>query len=100
MPESYIYILTNRSQTLYIGVTSNLESRLWQHRNKIYPGFTSDYNIDTLIYFEQFDSIIDAITREKQLKRWSRSKKIFLIEQQNPNWIDLSTKLEMTEGVR
>lgn len=100
MPESYIYILTNRSQTLYIGVTSNLESRLWQHRNKIYPGFTSDYNIDILIFFEQFDSIIDAITREKQLKRWSRSKKIFLIEQQNPNWIDLSTKLEMTEGVR
>lgn len=96
MSESYVYILTNKSDTLYIGVTSNLESRLWQHGSKVHPGFTSKYNIDTLVYFEQFDSIIDAIAREKQIKKWSRGKKNTLVERQNPRWIDLSTMLEMT----
>lgn len=86
----YTYILTNRSNTLYIGVTNNLERRILEHRSKIIPGFTKKYNISVLVYFEVFSGIHQAIQSEKELKGWRRSKKINLIESVNPLWIDLS----------
>ena len=87
----YVYILTNKSNTvLYVGVTSELENRVWQHKNKVYKGFTSTYNIDKLVYYEEFQWIQDAIAREKQLKGGSRKKKIDLVEKTNPGWGDLS----------
>ena len=90
MREYYVYIMTNRSRTLYVGVTGNLQRRVYQHKHKLVPGFTSRYNIDRLVYFERFLDVRLAIAREKQLKRWLRAKKIALIETQNPEWKDLS----------
>ncbi len=86
----YVYLMTNISRTLYIGVTNNLERRVHEHRKKEADGFTRKYNITMLAYFEEFDSIRDAIEREKQLKNWSRTKKVTLIERENPEWRDLS----------
>jgi putative endonuclease len=87
----YVYILTNSIRTvLYIGVTNDLLRRVWQHRNKALPGFTSRYNVNRLIHFEVFHDIRDAIGREKRIKGWSRAKKVGLIVQQNPRWNDLS----------
>lgn len=79
----YVYILTNKSFTLYIGVTNNLIKRIWEHKNKLVKGFTKRYNIDKLIYFEEFTDIRDALNREKQLKSWGRKKKIELIKEKN-----------------
>ena len=97
----YVYILSNSGKNLYIGVTSNIETRMFQHKNKTFKGFTSKYNIDKLVYVEVHNDQRNAIAREKQLKGWKRSKKIFLIERNNPSWIDLSnvdpsTSLRMT----
>jgi|SRR6185503_14587133 len=87
----YVYILTNKSNTvLYVGVTSELENRVWQHKNKVYKGFTCSYKIDKLVYYEEFQWIQDAIAREKQLKGGSRKKKIDLVVKTNPGWTDLS----------
>jgi putative endonuclease len=87
----YTYILTNSRHTvLYIGVTSCLEKRLYEHKNYLIPGFTSKYKIHKLVYYERFDRIEDAIYREKQLKGKNRSKKIDLINSLNPNWNELS----------
>jgi|SRR6185503_5320878 len=87
----YVYVLTNKSNTaLYIGVTSDLEGRIWQHKEKVFKGFTSKYQIDKLVYIEEFQWIQDAIAREKQLKGGSRQKKIDLIVGMNPAWRDLS----------
>ncbi len=87
----YVYILTNAIRTvLYVGVTNDLLRRVWQHRNKALPGFTSRYKVNRLIHFEAFHDIRDAIGREKQIKGWSRAKKVGLIVQQNPQWNDLS----------
>ena len=88
----YIYILTNKTnKVLYTGVTSNLTNRLFQHRTDHFKNaFTSRYNVSKLVYFEEFHSIEDAISREKQLKAGSRQKKIDLIEGINPEWTDLS----------
>ena len=89
-----VYIMANqRNGTLYIGVTSNLIQRVWQHKNHLADGFTKKYKITTLVYFEQTSTIESAITREKELKGWSRAKKIFLIEEQNPYWMDLYDSL-------
>jgi putative endonuclease len=86
----YVYILTNkRNGTLYIGSTSNLIKRVWQHKNKIIVGFATKYNTSKLVYFEEFQDIRDMGHREKRLKEWKRFWKIELIEQQNPNWDDL-----------
>src|SRR3990167_6274864 len=90
MRHFYVYILSNTSRTLYIGVTNNLERRMYEHKNKLIRGFTEKYNITRLIYFETTTDIRSAICREKQLKGWLRSKKIALIEQNNPGWDDLS----------
>jgi len=88
-----VYIMTNHSRTLYIGVTRNLPRRVWEHKNKLFPGFTKKYNIDKLVYYEQTTNIVSAIEREKQLKKWRREKKIQLIEKENPEWIDLGENL-------
>ena len=85
-----VYILTNVSRMLYIGVTSNLEARVDAHKRKLRPGFTRDFNITMLVYVEQFEVPTTAIAREKQLKNWSRAKKIALIERANPGWKDLA----------
>ena len=85
----YIYILTNKSNTLYIGITNDLIRRLYEHKNKLVAGFTKKYNIDKLIYYEVFDSPEAAIQREKEIKGWIRKKKIDLIKRVNPNFKEL-----------
>ena len=86
-----MYIMANKSRTLYTGVTSDLKRRVYQHKHKLAPGFTSKYNITQLVYFETTSDVKSAIAREKQIKGWLRSKKIALIESTNPTWQDLST---------
>jgi putative endonuclease len=86
----YVYILGSLSGTLYIGITSNLERRAWQHKHHEIEGFTDKYGVERLLYYEIFDDVRNAINREKQLKRWVRRKKIALIESVNPSWKDLS----------
>ncbi len=87
----YVYIVTNRRNgTLYTGVTNDLKRRIWQHKNKTLPGFTAQYGLGQLVYFETFYKIGDAIDREKQIKAGSRVKKLALIEQENAAWTDLS----------
>ncbi|MEW6508678.1 MAG: GIY-YIG nuclease family protein [Bacteroidota bacterium] len=90
MNQYYVYIMTNHSKTLYTGVTNDLRRRVYEHKNELYEGFTSKYNINELIYFEQTPDINSAIKREKQIKGWLRRKKIELIESMNPDWQDLS----------
>ena len=91
---AHVYILASTFKHLYIGVTTNLPQRIAQHKAKLYPNsFTARYNIDRLVYVEPFESINQAIPREKQLKRWSRIKKIRLIVAQNPAWSDLAQPL-------
>ena len=86
----YVYILTNNRHTVfYVGVTSTIIGRLWQHKNKVYSGFTKKYNVDVLVYYEHFDNIETAIIREKQIKKYRRQKKVILIEKMNPDWRDL-----------
>ena len=90
MKQPCIYILAStRRGTLYIGVTSNLPQRIWQHKNNLVEGFTKKYNVHTLVYFETCSDMYVAISREKQLKNWKREWKISLIESANPNWEDL-----------
>jgi putative endonuclease len=87
----YVYILTNPSHgSLYIGFTSNLAHRIEQHRSRSVPGFTSKYNLQDLLYFEETSDVHAALAREKQLKGWRRSKKEWLVNQMNPDWEDLS----------
>ena len=86
----YVYLLTNRSATLYTGLTNDLERRVYQHKRKLVDGFTKKYNVGILVYFEATDDIRAAIAREKQIKAWRRSKRIALIESMNPQWRDLS----------
>ena len=87
----YVYILTNKTNNvLYIGVTNDLERRVYEHKNKLVEGFTAKYNLSKLVYFEETGSIESAILREKQLKRWHRDWKINLIKENNPNFNDLS----------
>jgi putative endonuclease len=85
-----VYILANASRMLYIGVTNDLDRRVWEHKHKVMPGFTARYRIDSLVYFESFGSIKAAIAREKVLKGWLRSKKVALIRSSNPGWTDLA----------
>ena len=91
----FVYILASKKNgVLYIGVTNNIERRLFEHKNKTVKGFTSRYNIDKLVYFEQFIDINEAIKREKQLKKWNRQWKIDLIEKNNAEWKDLAIDWE------
>ena len=93
MRRFHVYILTNRSGTLCIGVTADLRRRLEQHRQGNVDGFTKRYRLDRLLYAEEFQWVHDALKREKQLKRWSRGQKVALIESLNPDWKDLSRTL-------
>ena len=89
-----VYILANkRNGTLYIGVTSDLAGRVWQHKNDLIEGFTKKYGVHTLVYFEMHADMAEAIRREKQLKKWNRAWKIELIEKENPEWRDLWPEL-------
>lgn len=90
-----VYILASgKNGTLYIGVTSNLEQRVWRHKNGHFEGFWKRYHCTRLVWFEEHDGIADAIRREKALKRWLRAWKIRLIEAENPQWRDLSDDFE------
>jgi len=90
MIKYYVYILSNKSGTLYIGVTGNITKRLYEHKNKLIPAFTHKYNIDRLLYVETYTNPDSAIAREKQLKKWRRQKKLNLIKSRNPDLKDLS----------
>ena len=92
--KGYVYILANKGHNvLYTGVTSDLIKRIYEHKNKFVEGFAKKYNLDQLMYYEIFESIKEAIQREKQIKGLLRIKKIALIEKMNPQWEDLSLKL-------
>ncbi len=90
MKQYYVYIMANRSQTLYTGVTNNLQRRIYEHKPDLLPGYTSLYHITRLVYFEEMSDVYAAIAREKQIKGWLRAKKITVIESMNPDWRDLS----------
>ncbi len=90
MKKYYVYILASKKNgTLYIGITSDLIKRAWEHKQKIVQGFTEKYNIDKLVYYEEYNNAELAIQREKQLKKWNRSWKVRIIEEQNTEWKDL-----------
>lgn len=85
--QSFVYILASKKNgTIYVGVTSNLQKRIYEHKQGVFKGFTKRYNIKILVYYEVFDDIMEAIKREKILKGWKRNKKIMLIEQDNKEW--------------
>jgi len=85
-----VYILASkRNGTLYIGVTSDLQKRSWEHKNDLLDGFTKKYGVHQLVYYELHDNVVSAITREKQLKKWNRAWKLELIERGNPDWNDI-----------
>ena len=97
---AFIYFMTNMANTtLYVGVTNDLIRRVAEHKAKIHKGFTEKYNCAKLVYFEQTDSITDAIEREKQLKNFKRQWKNELIEEMNPEWRDLSTEIGVTNDL-
>jgi len=86
----YVYIMTNKSGTPYVGMTNNIKKRIYDHKEKLIPGFTKKYNINRLVYFEAFGGVHSAIAREKTIKGWLRKKKIELVNKSNPTWKDLS----------
>lgn len=91
MKKSFVYFMSNKNNTvIYVGVTSDLVKRVYQHKTKAFKGFTSKYNCDKLVYFEEFNDINQAITREKQIKAGNRKRKEQLINSANPDWNDLS----------
>ena len=90
MNQYYVYILASRKNgTLYIGLTNNLNKRIYEHKNYLVDGFTPKYKVHNLVYYEIYNNIYDAIAREKRLKKWKRQWKIELIEKDNPKWKDL-----------
>ncbi len=91
MANFYVYILTNKPKgVLYVGMTNELERRIADHKTKQVKGFTYKYNVDKLVYFEEFESYDEAFTREQRMKKWNRDWKVKLIEEKNPDWKDLS----------
>jgi len=85
-----VYVLASkRNGSLYVGVASNLRKRVWEHKNELVEGFTKRYGVHHLVYYEIYDDMMSAITREKQIKKWNRAWKLDLIEKQNPDWKDL-----------
>ncbi len=95
----YVYVMQSASRrALYTGMTNNLRKRVWQHKNHSFEGFTDDYNAIHLVYWESFDSVHNAIAREKQLKGWRREKKRRLVEKMNPGWRDLAADWYETQG--
>jgi putative endonuclease len=95
----YCYILASgRNGTLYVGVTSDLTRRVWEHREGVVPGFTRRYRVWQLVYFEVYDQIADAVGRERRMKQWKREWKIRLIEGSNPHWRDLAHEIGVAEA--
>ena len=93
----YVYILSNKwNKVLYVGVTNNLERRIYEHKNKLVKGFTTKYNVDKLVYYDSTNESIVAIEREKEIKGWKRAKKDELINSQNPEWKDLYDEIIKT----
>ena len=91
---AFVYIVSNVSHTLYCGITTDLRARFEQHKSGTYPnGFTARYHFDRLVYYEAVPSMEAAAKREKEIKKWRRSKKVALIQSVNPNWLDLSARL-------
>lgn len=90
MNNYFVYIMSSLSRRLYVGVTNNLERRAFEHKKKLIPGFTAQYNMTRLVCYETYTQVRDAIGREKQIKGWLRAKKVQLIESINPTWQDLS----------
>ena len=86
----YVYIIASLNKTIYIGVTNNIKRRIHEHKEGLIEGFSKKYACNFLVYNEHYEQIEDAINREKQLKKWNRSKKVALIERNNPDWEDLS----------
>ena len=99
MRQYYVYIMTNGSRTLYIGVTNDLTRRVYEHKRKLIDGFTKKYNITYLVFYETTGDVQGARAREKQLKGWRRDRKIALIEASNPKWEDISLEWYSSEGV-
>jgi Predicted endonuclease containing a URI domain len=94
MKSYYVYMVANKyNNVLYTGVTNDLVRRVYEHKNKLVKGFTHQYNVDKLVYFEQTKNSISAIEREKQIKNWGRAKKEFLVNKDNPEWVDLSGEI-------
>ncbi len=90
MRSYYVYLMTNwNNKVMYLGVTNNLERRVYEHRNKLIKGFTEKYNVNKLVYFEETSDVAVAITREKEIKKWRREKKNALVKKVNPDWEDL-----------
>ena len=90
----WVYLLASAPNgTLYLGVTSNLVQRIWQHKNKVFEGFSAQYDIDKLVWYEQHHNAESAIAREKHIKKWNRAWKIELIQQANPEWQDLYERI-------
>jgi putative endonuclease len=90
----YVYLMASRKQgTLYLGFTNNLVRRTYEHKNKITKGFTTRYSVDRLVWFESYDDPTNAITREKEIKKWRRAWKVALIEAGNPDWNDLYNEI-------
>jgi len=94
MKQYFVYIMSNKSRRLYVGITSKLFGRIFDHKNKIIPGFTSRYKFDMLVYYEEYSQVMSAIAREKEIKGWRREKKLKLILADNPDWADLSAEWE------
>ena len=84
--------MASRSKTLYVGMTSDIQARVWQHKNGAFEGFSRTYKCNRLVWFERHNDVYVAIAREKQIKRWSRVKKLWLVELENPAWFDLSER--------
>jgi len=89
----YVYIISSISKVLYVGVTSNLKRRIWEHKQGVVEGFTKKYHVKKLVYYESTEDVTAAIQREKQIKKWRREKKIVLVEEMNPLWKDLYNEL-------
>ena len=90
MKTYYVYILSSRYRVLYTGITGDLERRMYEHRHKLVDGFTKQYNVTRLVYYESSTEVHDAIAREKQIKAWTRAKKMALIRSRNPDWKELA----------
>ncbi|HXZ41801.1 MAG TPA: GIY-YIG nuclease family protein [Terriglobales bacterium] len=90
----FVYMAASKSRVLYIGMTNDVERRIWEHRHDLIDGFSKQYRYHRLVYYESFDDVRKAIDREKQLKRWNRTKKVRLIERINPTWEDLGTDFD------
>lgn len=89
----YVYIMSSKSFTLYVGITSNLIRRVYEHKHKLIEGFTSRYNVNRLVWYETTSDVRSAIIREKELKGWTRKRKVDLVTSSNPQWLDLSKEL-------